>query len=265
MNLLTNWTKFEKVWLAVFSALIMGSTIFFSWSGTDYSDAHSILLNWVISPISAMTGIVCVILVAKGKISNYLWGTINCVTYGYVAYYAGYYGDMIINVFYILPFQLIGWYYWQKNLKKESKEDVIMLKMSPLQLIITIVVGVAGTVLIAFGLFNVDHWFVNYMKRNVSIYEYIDKVTGIKLLGSLGDASTEVLQIVAQILMTLRYAEQWILWIATNVITIGMWSTVLIADKTSASWVVPTILMWVAYLVNSVYGLVEWYKGAKNV
>jgi len=263
--MLSSWTKFEKYWLLVFSFLILGSTFIFSFQGTDYRNPHSVLLNWLISPISAITGIVCVILVAKGKISNYLWGTINCITYGYVAYYAGYYGDMILNVFYMLPFQFIGWYTWSKNLKSQSKEDVVMLTMKPPHLVLTVLGGVLATILIGLGLFNVDHWFINHMKRNVSIYNYIDQVTGIKFLGSLGDASTEVLQIIAQILMTLRYAEQWVLWIAVNVITIGMWSTVLIAEPSSASWVVPTIIMWVAYLVNSVYGLIEWYKGAKNV
>jgi len=98
------WSKFEKAWLFVFTLLIMSATIFFSWSGTDYTDTHSIFLNWFLSPVSALTGIVCVLLVAKGKISNFTWGTVNAITYGYVAYYAGYYGDMILNLFYFLRY-----------------------------------------------------------------------------------------------------------------------------------------------------------------
>ncbi len=259
----SDWNKFEKYWLAIFTTLIIGSTLWFSWTGTDYSSFHSVFLNWFLSPVSAITGIVCVILVAKGKISNYVWGTINCLTYGYVAYYAGYYGDAILNIFYMLPFQFIGWFWWSKNLKPMSNENVVMRKMNAWQIISTIFFGVTATFIIGLWLFNVDHWFVNYMKRSVSIYDYITSVTGIPYLGSLGDASTEILQIVAQLLMTFAYAEQWYLWIATNVITIGMWSTVLIADPTSYSWVVPTILMWVAYLVNSIYGLYRWLEGAR--
>ena len=102
-----NWTKFEKAWLITFLIMVVGSTIYFSITGTDYTSWHSILLNWVIAPVSAISGILCVVLVAKGKLSNYIWGTINCITYGYVAYMSGYYGDSIINIFYFLPFQLM--------------------------------------------------------------------------------------------------------------------------------------------------------------
>ena len=84
------WSKFEKIWLITFLLMVVGATIFFSYNGTDYSNWHSILLNWIISPLSAISGIVCVVLVAKGKLSNYIWGTINCLTYGYVAYMSGY-------------------------------------------------------------------------------------------------------------------------------------------------------------------------------
>lgn len=260
-----NWTIFEKYWLAIFTALILGSTVYFSYGGTDYTNVHSVLLNWLISPVSAITGVICVVLVAKGKISNYVWGTVNCITYGYVAYYAGYYGDMIINLFYFLPFQLIGWIWWSKNLKAGTKDQVKMRGMNPLQIVLVTIFGSISAALVGLGLFNIDHWFVNYMKRNVSIYSYIDTLTGVKYLGSLGDASTEILQIIAQILMTLYYTEQWVMWIAVNIITILMWSAVYLADPTSAPWVIPTIIMWVAYLINSFYGLYNWSKESSVV
>jgi nicotinamide mononucleotide transporter len=263
--MLNTWTKFEKTWLFTFLFLVLGATVYFSYSGTNYQDVGNILLNWVLSPVSAITGIVCVVLVAKGKISNYAWGTINSITYGYLAYLSGYYGDMVLNLFYFLPFQLIGFLWWRKHLRKTSKTDVIMRRMNFKQAIGITVIGVVSTVLIGLALYNLDAWFVNIMKRNVSIYEYIDKVFHIPFLGSIGDASTEVLQIVGQILMTLAFAEQWIMWILTNIITIVMWVAVVIADASTISWVAPTIVMWVAYLVNSIYGYANWLKGAKNV
>lgn len=121
-GLLKDWTTFEKVWLAVFCALILAATFVFSWTGTDYADAGSILLNWALPLLSAITGIFCVVL---------------C------------------------------------------------------------------------------------------------------------------------------YAEQWWLWILVNVITLVMWALVIVADPASLPWALPTLIMWVAYLVNSVYGLLNWKKGAK--
>lgn len=257
-----NWTKFEKYWLFTFITIILGTTITFSLGGTDYTSWSSILLNWVISPVSAITGIICVVLVARGSLWNYAWGLVNCVAYGYLAWRCGYYGDMLLNLFYFLPFQFIGFYWWTKNLRSFSNEFVVMKKLNVKQAIITTIGGIIATVLLGVALFKMDNWFVTAMKRNVSIYQYIDGVFHIPYLGAIFDASTEILQIVAQILMTLAYAEQWLLWILTNIITIIMWVTVIIADKSSIAWAAPTVVMWCAYLVNSVYGYINWLRGA---
>lgn len=259
------WTKFEKVWLVTFLLLIVATTVVFSLNGTDYKSMKSILLNWVISPLSAITGILCVVLVAKGNIWNYAWGLVNCISYGYLAYQSGYYGDMVLNLFYFLPFQFIGYFWWNKHLKPFSKTNVIMRRLSFKQAIIYTLAGFVATVGIGLVLTQVDHWFVNVMKRNVSIYTYINKTLHIPYLGEIFDASTEILQIVAQLLMTFAFAEQWICWILTNIITIIMWVVVIVADKSTIAWALPTVIMWVAYLVNSVYGYVNWLRGAKEV
>ena len=138
-----------------------------------------------------------------------------------------------------------------------------MRRLNLEQAIVITLGGLIATVLFGIALFKLDNWFVTAMKRNTSIYSYFYRTFHIRYLGAIFDASTEVLQIAAQILMTLAYAEQWILWILTNIITIVMWGTVLIADKTSISWALPTLIMWVGYLVNSLYGYVNWLKGAK--
>lgn len=258
------WTKFEKIWLISFATIILATTIIFSFSGTDYTSTKSIVLNWFVSPISALTGIVCVVLVAKGKISNYAWGLINAISYAYLAYVSGYYGDMVLNIFWFIPTQLIGFLFWKKMLKSDSKTDVKMKKMNIKQILIILAIGIIGTILFGMVLENVDHWFTNIMQRNESIYLYFEQIFGIKYLGSMLDASTEILQITATVLMILAFAEQWLLWIVTNVITIIMWLVVIIADPSSMSWAMPTLIMWIAYLINSVYGYVNWIKGAKE-
>lgn len=261
-SLYGGWTKFEKLWLLTFSALILAATLTFSLNGTDYTSTKSILLNWVISPLSALTGIICVLLAAKGHLKNYLWGVVNCVTYGYIAYESGYYGDMILNLFYFLPFQFIGYFWWRNHLQAQSKTQVQMRKLTPKQFCGITLLGLAATIAFGLLLYNVDHWFTTVMKRNVSIYTYLDQKFHLPYLGAVFDASTEMLQIAAQVLMTLAYAEQWLFWIATNIITIVMWGTVIWADASTAPWALPTLIMWIAYLVNSLYGYLNWQKGA---
>lgn len=262
--MLKSWPRFEKMWLLIFSILIISTTVIFSISGTDYSNTKSILLNWVISPVSAIIGIVCVVMAARGSIWTYAWGIVNCVTYGYLAYTSGYYGDMLLNLFYFLPFQFIGFVMWNKNIRDKQNKIVHMKKLSLKQGIYITAAGAIGAVAFGLLLYKLDNWFVNVMKRNQSIYIYLDEVFHIPFLGAILDSSTEVLQITAQILMAFAFAEQWIMWILTNVITIIMWAVVIIADPTSLSWALPTLIMWVAYLINSVYGYINWIRGAKK-
>jgi len=262
--MLKQWTRFEKIWLGTFAFLILSATVIFSIMYTDYSSTKSIVLNWIISPVSALTGILCVVLVARGSIWNYAWGVVNCISYGYIAYNIGYYGDFVINIFYFLPFQFIGFIWWRHHFKSGSNEYVKMRRLSFKQLLYILGGGILATFAVGYALFTLDHWFTNTLKRSESIYQYIDSVTHIKFLGSIFDASTEILQIIAQLLMTFAYAEQWLFWILTNIITITMWTIVLVADPTTIAWVLPTTLTWVAFLINAIYGHYNWIKGAKQ-
>lgn len=121
------WTIFEKILVSIIIALVMGSTFYFSYT-TPYKNWFELLINWIISPVAAITGIVCVILVAKEDITNYYWGFINALTYGAIAWYSGYYGDWILNWFFFLPFQGIGWIVWKKYyLEKFSTKYIIKM------------------------------------------------------------------------------------------------------------------------------------------
>ena len=63
------------------------------------------------------------------------------------------------------------------------------------------------------------------------------------------------------IMQVARYAEQWLLWIIVNVVSVVMW--VLLIGKDSSA--ITMVVMWVAYLFNSVYGYYNWKKlAAKN-
>ncbi|WP_408069013.1 nicotinamide mononucleotide transporter [Spiroplasma mirum] len=48
--------------------------------------------------------------------SNFFWGTINVIIYGLFAFAWGYNGTAQLNIFFFLPFQIIGWYHWQKRI-----------------------------------------------------------------------------------------------------------------------------------------------------
>jgi nicotinamide mononucleotide transporter len=247
--------KFEKVWVSIFTLLILGATIKFSMMYTDYSSTESILLNWVVSPISAITGIICVVLAAKGKINTFFWGIVNCITYGYIAYKGGVYGDAIINIFYFLPLQFLGLTIWKKKMKNDGMVSSSLIKYPIRTIIGALVTWVAFSKLLE----NTDHFLSSAMKKSSTFYGAMPKGWGVFM-----DSFTEIGQFFGQWLLTIAKAEQWIFWILVNVVSIIMWGFIIKADPTSLAYAVPTMIMWIGYLVNSIYGLILWVKRAKG-
>lgn len=109
-NELSGWKKWEIFWIIFANIVILGLSVY--WKDT------------ALGIISSITGTLCVILSGKGKTSNYLFGTINIVLYAIVAYKARYYGDVMLNVFYYFPTNIIGWFAWKKHIDQDKQEVV---------------------------------------------------------------------------------------------------------------------------------------------
>ena len=223
-NILKGWSTFEITWLVVFVSIIL-------YTGIAFND------TWI-GMTASLTGVICVVLVSQGKISNYFFGVINTALYAYISFKTGLFGESMLNAFFYLPIQFIGFYLWSKNMNKDklgvSTVWVKKLdKMGWLYVVLTVV-----AVGISYGFF-------------------LDAI-GSKQAGL--DGFAVVLSITAQLLMLKRYAEQWLLWIVVNVLTIALWLNVFMHDGNS----VTILVMWIAYLFNSVYGLIKWNKLAKK-
>ena len=68
------------------------------------------------------------------------------------------------------------------------------------------------------------------------------------------------MSVIAMILMVFVFVEQWVLWILVDIVSIIMWFTVVINGGND----VAVLVMWVAFLVNAVYGLYNWIQLAKK-
>lgn len=182
--------------------------------------------------LSLITGVICVVLTAKGHISCYYWGIINIVTYIYIAYLSSFYGEVMLNFLYYLPMQFIGIYLWNKNI--ENVNGIIKAKgMTIKQILILFLLSLVSVVAYAFVL-----KFLN---------------------GSLPlvDSASTVLSVIAMYLSVKLYKEQWLLWIIVNIVSIYMWSIALIRGQENSLLM---IVMWSAYLVNAIYGYYNWRK-----
>ena len=180
----------------------------------------------LLDAISGITGTICVVLVSKGKISNYFFGLIFAYTYFYVAWHQNYIGEMNSVLYIYLPAQFIGYFLWKANMQKEQNSDAVIAKA----LTVNGWIGLIAFLVIGTLLF-VE--ILNY---------YGGSSTGL-------DGLSTIIVVAAQALMVLRYREQWLLWILLNIISIALW-----AENTSM------YVMYSAYLLNSLYGYYNWSK-----
>jgi len=222
-NYFSDWTLFERVWLAAFTTITI--SLFFIW--------HDSLMGLGAS----LTGMLCVVLTAKGKISNYYFGIVNCILYAYVAYHSKYYGEVLLNIVYFLPMQFLGIYYWKKHInKKKTDDDVIVEWFSWKDRLIWLGITLAGTA--GVGLF---------LRAIGSELPYIG-------------AFTATLSVIAMILTVRRVAEEWILWIIVDIVTIYMW----IYSIDQGGRDITILIMWLAFLINAVYGFFNWIRLARD-
>ncbi|MFS0777812.1 nicotinamide riboside transporter PnuC [Neobacillus sp. 3P2-tot-E-2] len=221
MGILKNWTRFEIAWLFTFT--LINIYLFFAWSDS------------LLGLISSLSGMLCVVLVAKGKIANYYFGIVQTLTYAYIAYGYGLYGEVMLNALFYFPVQFIGIYMWKKNKTEHGVkgEDVRISSLTRKGWFYTLVSIIILTI----------------------VYGFFLKFLGGNLVWT--DSATNVLSIAAQILMLKRYTEQWLLWISVNVLSIFLWLGVLISQGGNDF---SMLVMWSAFLVNSIYGYVNWRK-----
>lgn len=194
------------------------------------TDKTNSWLYLIIDAVAAISGIICVVLCAKGKKSQYIWGLLNIVGYIIIAWINKYYGEVMLNGLYYLPSQFIGFYLWGKHTNKITN-DVEGKKLTAQKTISCLVVCF------------------------IAIYMYKLCLDFLGGRGTLLDSSSTVISIIANLLMLFRYREQWLLWIIIDIITVAMW---VIAND------LIMITMWSVYLLNAFYGYFNWTKLSQN-
>ena len=202
-----NWTALELGWLGLFSAIAAGLSLY--WGDTWFG--FSIFL----------TGVLSVILCSKGSLWNYAFGTYNVIGYSYVAWTNGLFGEVMLNMGYYLPMQLIGFLMWKKNMSKNKQDEVLMKRMSVKNFLLIVTATIVGIFIYGYFLSLIPTQNTPYI-----------------------DSTTTVLSITAMLLMVKRYTEQWYLWIAVNIFSIVMWSLRL---STGMDGAIAMVVMWSAY------------------
>lgn len=214
-ELFGGWKAFEVVFLVLFTAAII-------WQGMANLDEKAPVLGM----IAGVSGIICNVFISKGKISNYFFGLIFAYSYFYVTLANNFLGEMNTTLYVYIPAQFIGYFLWKQNMQQDNGAEAVIAKSLSVKGWIALIAFIGiGTLL-----------FVQALNH------FGGSSTGL-------DGLTTIIVVAAQGLMLLRYREQWLLWIALNILSIILW-----ADSPSI------YTMYAAYLVNSIYGYYNWSK-----
>lgn len=150
---------------------------------------------------------------------------------------------MLVNFAYFAPMQVVGMSLWIKNYlikKNQPNVDNTLVNVKRLRpkdyLIILPIVAVCY----------------------VAVYFILTLLNGQRL--PYLDAFISVLCILGTLLLTLRYVENWYIYLIVNLSSSVLWGISMFQDDVSAPFM---FILYITYTLYSVIGLFEWRKFAK--
>lgn len=185
----------------------------------------------VLNFVSGVAGVFCVFLCAKGSVSNFAFGLVNTVVYiVYLAYWK-IYGTMCLELFLYLPMGVVGWIHWARHRDGKRRENTRARRLNAWQNALTAAAVAAATV--------AYHAVLVRVGGNVAWL----------------DAATVAIGIIATALQTLRYREQYVWWLVTDVVAVAMYvahfDPVYLTKK-------------IIYLIMAVIGLMNWLRMSRE-
>jgi nicotinamide mononucleotide transporter len=175
--------------------------------------------------MAAILGLANIVLLVRRSIWNYPFGIAMVVLYGVVFYQARLYSDAGLQVFFFVV-QLYGWWVWYHARGGDGLVRVERLSGWARLMWCAVIAAVTGF----------EGWYLTHYTSDAAPWM---------------DANTTAMSVVAQYLLSVRKIENWILWIVTDVVQIGLYY-----------WkgLYPTTVLYVLFLIISLVGLWEWRR-----
>lgn len=172
-----------------------------------------------IEAVGTIAGLLCILLASFEKTINYLFGLINVTLFAVIFFQIQLYANLLLQVFFFGA-NIYGWYAWSRVLNAQEAELKIRWLSLP-KALTTLVISVLA---IIFLTFNIDAAFGRLATWAVELLNLFGANLTLPTLDPdafpFWDSTMTVLSVVAMILMTRKYVENWLLWVVINVISI---------------------------------------------
>ncbi|WP_428945594.1 nicotinamide riboside transporter PnuC [Pantoea sp. FN060301] len=195
----------------------------------DFFSTHNILvhiplgaggydLSWI-EAIGTVAGLLCIWLASLEKIVNYAFGLINVTLFAVIFFQIQLYASLLLQVFFFGA-NIYGWYAWSR----QTGENQLALKIRWLSL--PKALGWLAVCVVAIGLMTlyINPVFAWLTRVAVNVMQGMGLAVAMPVLEPdafpFWDSCLMVLSVVAMILMTRKYVENWLLWVIINVISV---------------------------------------------
>jgi nicotinamide mononucleotide transporter len=152
----------------------------------------------LIEVLAAITGLACVYLTAKEKIASFPVGIINIALFMYMFYGAKLYADTTLQVIF-LGLTLYGWYFWTHG-NKNTKSVLVTRDITSNEILASVSIFLCASAVWATGLSMFTDASVPFI-----------------------DAPVAVASILAQWFLSKKVVQNWLMWIAVDVFSIGLY------------------------------------------
>ena len=180
--------------------------------------------------LAVLLGLINISLIVRRSVWNYPFGLAMVAIYAWIFAQPDVrlYSDVALQVFFFTV-QLYGWWNWSRSESESGEVEVLLLP---------------GTARIG--------WIAAIAVATLAWGALMHRYTSAAL--PWWDAFIAMTSVCAQLLMARRYLENWILWIAVDAVAIGVYA---------AKGLMLTAILYTAFLVLSVVGLLSWRKALR--
>lgn len=217
-----SWNKFEIIWVIVSTIAVIISGI--------------VVKSEIITMASSIAVIITAVLQAKGKIESQFFSILVFLLYSYVSYKNRYYGEVICNIFILLPISIMAIISWITH--KNTKTDTVEInEVKFKEWIVLSFISIAAFI----GLYNLLKYF-NTSQLVVSTFSMIMSILAIYLIAR-------------------RSKYSFVFYIINDIILLILWGIpVIVGDFL----LIPMVIYPLALLINDTYALFNWKKLEKE-
>ncbi|MFL5732421.1 MAG: nicotinamide riboside transporter PnuC, partial [Chloroflexia bacterium] len=165
------------------------------------------------------------------KVSLWCWpiGIISVAAFAILFFEIKLYADMLLQIFFLVT-SFLGWYYWLHGGREKAELPITTLSRPQVALL-----GVG----LAISIYVVGYMFSTYTDAHIPFW----------------DATASGMSVLAQLLLMRKMLENWYLWIAVDILSIGIY----IYKQVNL-----TAALYLIFLILSIGGLLDWRRALKT-